>query len=44
MKKIILTLNLILLSILTYSQTKIYEAPNGKTLTEEEYKKAKIYP
>lgn len=42
MKKIILTLNLILLSILTYSQTKIYEAPNGKTLTEEEYKKAKI--
>lgn len=42
MKKIILTINLILFSVLTYSQTKVYEAPNGKILTEEEYKKAKV--
>jgi thiol-disulfide isomerase/thioredoxin len=42
MKKILLTLNFIIFSILTYSQTKTYEAPNGKILTEEEYNKAKV--
>ncbi|RZK48529.1 MAG: TlpA family protein disulfide reductase [Pedobacter sp.] len=42
MKKILLTLNFIIFSILTYSQTKTYEALNGKILTEEEYNKAKV--
>lgn len=42
MKKILLTLNFILFSILAYSQTKTYEAPNGKILTEQEYNKAKV--
>ena len=42
MKKIVLTINFILFATLTYSQTKTYEAPNGRILTEEEYKKAKV--
>lgn len=41
MKKIILTVSLILFSVLASAQTKVYEAPNGRVLTEEEYKQAK---
>lgn len=41
MKKLILTLNFIFFSLLMFAQTKTYEAPNGKILTEEEYHQAK---
>lgn len=42
MRKIILILNFILFSVIAHAQTKTYEAPNGKILTEEEYNEGKI--
>ncbi|QOW09861.1 TlpA family protein disulfide reductase [Kaistella flava (ex Peng et al. 2021)] len=40
--KATLTVLTILISILSFSQTKVYKSPNGKILSQEEYKKAKI--
>lgn len=42
MQKTIVTISSFLISVLSFSQIKIYESPNGTILSEEKYKSAKI--